>query len=318
VIPDQRAGDLSGSLPSAGAKARARLVQAARVLRKNPTALIGTVIVLAFLLLAIFGPLLAPYSPFDPFPGLKQKPPSWQHPFGTDNLSRDVFSRVIIGARDVISLAGFGTLAAVTLGTLLGLVVGYNGGWLDDVVMRILDSLLALPATLLALLLVGAVGASRESVLIVITVVYIPIVARVVRSVVLDVKTKGFVEAAKLRGEHYFYVLFREIFPSVLPTLAVEASLRFAYAIFLVASLGFLGIGVQPPSPDWGLQVAMARNYWSSAWWMLFFPCAAIATLVVGVNLMADGLKQIFQVPDSPGSPDLPDLPGSPGSKEAR
>ncbi len=262
-------------------------------------ALLGTVIVVVFLAVGIVGPWVAPYSAYDPFPGQKQQPPSREHPFGTDNLSRDVFSRIIIGSRDVIALAGLGTLLAVSLGTMLGMIVGYQGGWLDDLMMRLLDSLLALPATLLALLLVGAVGASRESVLIVIVVVYIPIVARVVRSVVLDVKTKSFVEAAKMRGENYFYILFRELLPSVLPTLAVEGSLRFAYAIFLVASLGFLGIGVQPPSPDWGLQVAAARNYWSTAWWMLFFPCAAIAILVVGVNLMSDGLKQIFQVPDS-------------------
>src|SRR5450432_2478523 len=269
-----------------------------RVLRKNPMALVGTLIVILFLFLAIGGPWIAPYSPFDPFPGQKQQPPSVEHPFGTDNLSRDVLSRVIIGSGDLIELAGLGTVLAVALGASLGLAIGYQGGWIDAVLMRVFDSLLSLPATLLALLLVGSVGATQESVLIVIVVVYIPIVTRVVRSVVLDVKTKSFVEAAKMRGENYFYILFREIMPSVLPTLVVEASLRFAYAIFLVASLGFLGIGVQPPSPDWGLHVATARNYWSTSWWMLFFPGAAIAILVIGVNLMSDGLKQIFQVPD--------------------
>ena len=292
------AGPTPGSFPSLLKKFGARLRRSFAVLRKNPMALLGTLIVFMFLLIAIAGPWIAPYSAFDPFPGQKQQPPSMEHPFGTDNLSRDVFSRVIIGSRDLIALAGLGTLLAVSMGTTLGLAIGYQGGWIDAILMRVFDSLLALPATLLALLLVGSVGASRESVLLVIVVVYIPIVTRVVRSVVLDVKTKSFVEAAKMRGEKYLYILFREIMPSVLPTLVVEASLRFAYAIFLVASLGFLGIGVQPPSPDWGLQVAVARNYWSTAWWMLFFPCAAIATLVVGVNLMSDGLKQLFQVPD--------------------
>jgi len=292
------AGPSLGSVEPSSNRVGAPLRRAVRLLRQNPLALLGTLIVIIFLLTALFGPALAPYSPFDAIPGQKQKPPSPEHPFGTDNLSRDVFSRIIVGSRDVIGLAGLGTLFAVALGASLGLVVTYQGGWLDDIMMRIFDSLLALPATLLALLLVGAVGASREGVLMVLVVVYIPIVARVVRSVVLDVKTKSFVDAARMRGDNIVYILFREILPSVLPTLAVEGSLRFAYAIFLVASLGFLGIGVQPPSPDWGLQVAMARNYWSSAWWMLFFPCAAIATLVVGVNLMSDGLKQIFQAPD--------------------
>jgi peptide/nickel transport system permease protein len=276
-------------------QSRSKVHAALRFLRHNPMAALGTGIVLLFVLMAVFGPLIAPYSAVDPIPDMKQKPPSLAHPFGTDNLNRDVFSRVIIGSRDIIAQSGIGTLLAVFLGTALGLVVGYAGGWVDDVVGRLLDSLLALPATLLALLLVGAVGPTRESVLIVIVVVYIPIVARVVRSVVLDVKSKAFVEAAKMRGEKYSYILGREILPSVLPALAVEASLRFAYAIFLVATLGFLGIGVQPPSPDWGLQVAQARNFWASAWWMLFFPCAAIAVLVIGVNLMADGLKQLLQ-----------------------
>jgi len=272
-----------------------RLRSSWRILRQNPLALFGTVIVVAFIAIAIFGPLVAPYDPFAPVPGERQQPPSLAHPFGTDNLSRDVFSRVIIGSRDIISLAGLGTLVAVALGTTLGMIVAYQGGWLDDAFMRLFDSLLALPAMLLALLLVGSVGPTRESILLVIVIVYIPIVARVVRSVVLDVKTKGFVEAAQTRGENYIYILTRELLPSVLPALVVEASLRFAYAIFLVATLGFLGIGVQPPSPDWGLQVAQAKDYGTSAWWMLFFPCAAIATLVVGVNLMSDGLRQIFQ-----------------------
>ncbi|MHB8628256.1 MAG: ABC transporter permease [Aggregatilineales bacterium] len=282
-------------LPRPSAPAARRLRSSWRILRQNPLALFGTIIVVFFILIAVFGPLMAPYSPVDPIPDQRQQPPSLAHLFGTDNLSRDVFSRVIIGSRDIISVAGFGTFLAVAIGTTLGLIVGYQGGWLDDAFMRLFDSLLALPATLLALLLVGAVGPSRESILIVIVIVYIPIVARVVRSVVLDVKTKGFVEAAQTRGENYLYILTRELLPSVLPALVVEASLRFAYAIFLVATLGFLGIGVQPPSPDWGLQVAQAKDYGSSAWWMLFFPCAAIATLIIGVNLMSDGLRQILQ-----------------------
>lgn len=281
-------------LPQSAASTR-RLRSSWQVLRRNPLALVGAVIVLIFLIMAVAGPLVAPYSPVDPVPDARQQPPSMAHLFGTDNLSRDVFSRVIIGSSDIISVAGIGTALAVAIGTALGLIVGYQGGWLDDVFMRLFDSLLALPATLLALLLIGAVGPSRGSILIVIVIVYIPIVARVVRSVVLDVKTKGFVEAAQTRGENYLYILTRELLPSVLPALVVEASLRFAYAIFLVATLGFLGIGVQPPSPDWGLQVAQAKDYGTSAWWMLFFPCAAIATLIVGVNLLSDGLRQVFQ-----------------------
>ncbi len=268
-----------------------------RVLRASPMALIGTGIVGLFILLTLFGSSLAPYSPFDAIPDMKLQPPSALHPFGTDNLSRDVFSRVLAGGREVIGLAGTSSLLAVVIGAILGLFVGYYGGLLDELLMRLFDSLLALPASLLALLLVGAIGASRAGVFIVVVIVYVPIVARVVRSAVLDTKGKAFIEAARMRRESTTYILLREILPNVMPTLMVEASLRFAYAIFFVASLGFLGIGVQPPSPDWGLQVAQARNYWSTAPWMLFFPSAAIALLVIGVNLMADGLRQVFQAP---------------------
>lgn len=264
-------------------------------LSRNPPALFGTLMVILFLFVAVFAPFIAPYSFTEQINGQKLKPPTADFIFGTDNLGRDIFSRVLWGSRELIALAGSGTLIALLVGTLIGLFVAYRGGLFDEFVFRIMDSLLALPASLLALLILGALGPQRESVIPVLVIVYVPIVARVVRSVVLDVKTKGFIEAAKMRGESSTYILFREIFPSVLPALVVEGSLRFAYAIFLVATLGFLGIGVQPPSPDWGLQVAQAKNYGALAPWMLFYPCAAIALLVVSVNLMADGLKQIFQ-----------------------
>lgn len=268
---------------------------ASRHLTRSPLILFGTIVVTLFLLMAIFAPLVAPYNYATQFKDAIQQPPSLTHIMGTDNLGRDIFSRIVYGSRDVISLAGVGTIIAVIVGTIVGLAVTYRGGLVEELTMRLMDSLLAIPASLLALLLVGAVGISRESVILVLVVVYIPIVARVVRSVVLDVKTKGFVEAAKVRGESTSYILFREILPSVLPALVVEGSLRFAYAIFLVSTLGFLGVGVQPPSPDWGQLVFYARNYGVSAPWMLFYPCAAIALLVVSINLMADGLKQIFQ-----------------------
>ena len=268
-----------------------------RRLYARPASATGTTIFVMFLVVALFGPLIAPYGANQQIIEDARQPPSFDHWFGTDHLGRDVFSRVVLGARDVLSLAGLGTLAAVVLGTLIGLVSGYQGGWLDEVIMRFFDSLLALPALLLALLLLGSLGRSRNSVLVVIVVVYSPIVARVVRSVVLSVKTKEFVEAARVQGESFWYILFREIFPSTLPALAVEASLRFSYAIFLVASLGFLGVGVQPPSPDWGLMVKEGRANVTQTPWALYFPAGAIALVVIGVNMISDGLKQILQVP---------------------
>lgn len=263
----------------------------------RPASAMGTSILSLFLVLALIGPLIVPYGANQQIVQDARQPPSARHWFGTDHLGRDVFSRVVLGARDVLSLAGLGTLAAVVIGTVIGLVSGYQGGWLDEAVMRFFDSLLALPALLLALLLLGSLGRSRSSVLVVIAVVYSPIVARVVRSVAISVKTKGFVESARVQGEPLWYILFREVFPSTLPALAVEASLRFSYAIFLVASLGFLGVGVQPPSPDWGLMVQEGRANVTQTPWALFFPAGAIALLVIGVNLISDSLKRILQVP---------------------
>lgn len=245
--------------------------------------------------MAVFGSLIAPYGMNEQFYDALRQPPSRSHWFGTDHLGRDVFSRVVLGARDILLLAGVGTLLAVVCGTIFGLISGYFGGMFDEGVMRFFDSLLAMPALLLALLLLGTFGPSRNSVLIVIIIVYTPIVARVVRSVVLGVKHKGFVESARLRNESLSYILGREILPSVMPALTVEAALRFSYAIFLVASLGFLGVGVQPPNPDWGLMVNEARPHVSTTPWALYFPAAAIAILVIGVNLMADGLKRALQ-----------------------
>ncbi len=266
-----------------------------RQLFAAPASALGTSIFLLFLLLAIFSPLLAPYELNQQIYADARQAPSATHWFGTDNLGRDVFSRVILGARDILIMSGLGTLLAVLSGASFGLLSGYYGGWFDELLMRFFDSLLALPALLLALLLLGTLGPSTGSVLIVIPLVYTPIVARVVRSVVLSVKTKAFVEAARIQGESLRHILFREILPSVMPALAVEGSLRFSYAIFLVASLGFLGVGVQPPSPNWGLMVNEARQYVGQLPWALYYPAGAIAVVVIGVNLMADGLKRALQ-----------------------
>jgi peptide/nickel transport system permease protein len=273
----------------------ARWLHVLRSLYARPTSAIGTTLVLFFLLMALLGTWIAPYGSTEQIAGAARQAPSLAHLFGTDHLGRDVFSRVVTGARDIFALAGLGTLVAVILGTVTGLMGAYAGGLWEEVLFRFYDSLLALPALLLALLLLGTVGPSRNSVLIVLVIVYTPIVARVVRSVVLDVKTKGYIESARMQGESTGYILFREILPAVLPALAVEAALRFSYAIFLVASLGFLGVGVQPPSPDWGLMVKEARNYLSLTPWALYFPAAAISLLVIGVNLMAGGLNRALQ-----------------------
>lgn len=274
-----------------------------RQMFRSPQSAIGTTVVLVFLALAAVGPFIAPYGVNDQS-NPPAVPPGSSYPFGTDYLGRDVYSRVILGAQSIVLTSGLGTIIAVMLGTLLGLFTGYHGGLIDEVVGRIIDAVLALPALLIALVVLGVVrnvslppGSWRsfvadQSVLLVIALVYTPIVARVVRSSTLDVKTREFVTAAQIRGEPAAYIMFGEILPSVVPALAVEASLRFAYAIFLVASLGFLGVGARPPSPDWGLMVNENRPWYTLAPWALSYPAAAIAILVIGVNFVADGIRR--------------------------
>ncbi len=276
-----------------------RLLVLVRSLYSKPVSGVGTTIFIVFLLLAILGPWIAPYGENEQIFADLRQPPSSAHWMGTDTLGRDVFSRVVLGAREILVVTGLGTLLSVITGTAFGLISGYRGGLFDEILMRLFDSLLALPALLLSLLLLGTLGPSQNSVLAVIVVVYTPIVARVARSVVLGVKTKAFVEAARLQGESLLRILFREILPSVLPALTVEAALRFSYAIFLVASLGFLGVGVQPPSPNWGLMVKEARNFYTQTPWALIYPSLAISIVVVGINLMADGLKRALQTTTS-------------------
>jgi peptide/nickel transport system permease protein len=271
-----------------------RIARGWRRLARYPATLGGFAVVAFFLLLAAFGPLVAPYRYSEQALEERLQPPSGRHLLGTDQFGRDVLSRIIVGSRDVYVVAGSGTLLAVLLGSTLGLIAGYFGRAADELIMRLADVLLAVPPLLLAMLILFSLGPSRLNVILIVGFLYVPMVARVVRSVVLDLKTRQFVEAARLRGEGSLYIMFREILPNVLAPLAVEASMRFSYAIFLVASLGFLGLGVQPPAPDWGLMVGEARNFFSQAQWALLAPAGAIALLVVGVGFLSDGLRRLL------------------------
>jgi peptide/nickel transport system permease protein len=223
-------------------------------------------------------------------------PPSPEHWFGTDQLGRDVFSRVIVGSRDILTVAPLATLLGVLGGAILGLLMGYLGGAVDEVVGRFIDAFLAIPLVIVALLALAGLGASNFTVIVVIGLSFTPLVARTVRSAVLAERELDYVAAAQLRRESTAHIMFVEILPNVVPPILVEATVRLGYAIFTVATLSFIGFGIQPPSPDWGLSIA--SNYGligGGYWWTVLFDALAIASLVVGVNLIADGVAGVFR-----------------------
>jgi peptide/nickel transport system permease protein len=261
----------------------------------NPLALAGAFFFLFFLLMALVGDRVAPY-PFDAQAiADRLKPPSWDHFCGTDQFGRDVFSRIIVGARSVFFLGGSGTIIAAFFGLMLGLASGYFGGIFDELTMRCCDIIMSFPSLLLALVFISLSGPSTLNLVLIVAILYIPIMARVVRGMTLEIKNMAFVEAARIRGESSFYIIFVEIMPNTLPPVFVEMSMRFSYAIFLVASLGFLGLGVQPPSPDWGMQINEARGFLSYGPWVLLCPAAAIAILVISTSLLSDGIRNMLQ-----------------------
>lgn len=263
-----------------------------RRLFRSVSFVVGAVIVLFWVGCAIFGPQLVPYDPFADDLLNSLLPPSSEHWFGTDQLGRDVFSRVIVGARDILTVAPIATLLSTVLGTALGLTMGYFGGMIDEALSRLVDAVLALPTVIVALLALTALGTSTFTVLVVIAFSFAPIIARTVRSAVLGEVGLDYVAAAELRRENTFYILFVEILPNVLPPILVESTVRLGYAIFTVATLSFIGFGIQPPSPDWGLSISV--NYGmigGGFWWTVLFDSAAIASLVIGINLVADGIE---------------------------
>jgi peptide/nickel transport system permease protein len=283
-----------------------RIRDAASVLVASRVAVVGLAIVLFWVFVAIFAPLLTPYTPLEQDWKAPNQGPSAAHPLGTDELGRDLWSRLIYGARVVLVIlpiseqywlpggtALWGVFVALLFGTTLGLVSGYFGGWLDEGVMRLLDAMMAVPVILLFLIIMAALGASAVNVVIAITIVGTPGIARLVRSLTLDIRTREYIRAAETRGENSFYIMFVEILPNARGPIIVDAMLRVGYAIFAMGTLGFLGLGMPPPSPDWGSMVAKGREFilegspWASLW-----PSVAIASLVVGLNLLADGLRE--------------------------
>ncbi len=266
--------------------------QLLRALLSHPASAAGVALVAAHLFLAVAGPLLAPYPATEFHMVDKLRPPSPSYWLGTDQFGRDVLSRVMIGARGILLLSTAATLLGLLLGLAVGLAAGYAGRLIDEVLMRLMDALMSFPSLLLALLLLTMAGPAVHNIILGIGIVFMPRVARVVRSAVLAQRSLEYVDAARLRGESAAYIVLREILPNITGPIVVEGAIRIGYAILLGASLGFLGLGVQPPAPDWGLMVSEARTFLLVAPWIALAPAAAIATLVVGVTLMADGISR--------------------------
>ena len=285
------------------------------ILARSKIALVGLALVGFWVIVALFAddciirpacwvqspsyepaPWLARYSPLEQFRGASLQGPSAEHWLGTDRLGRDLWARLAYGARIILTLAPISVLVALAIGGTLGLLAGYYGGLVDEVVMRLLDALMAFPQILLYLIIIAALGPSALNVVLAITIAGAPGIARLVRSLTLDIKTRDYVAAAQTRGESPWYIMFVEILPNARGPIMIDAMLRIGYAVFAIGTLGFLGLGLPPPSPDWGSIVNAGRRFiqaghpWDALWASL-----AIAMLVVGLNLMADGLNEEAQ-----------------------
>lgn len=276
---------------------RARGRWTARVRRSSagglfgPGFLVGLAVLLFWIVDALAWRTLAPYDPEAVSAARTLQPPSAEHWFGTDDLGRDVFSRVLAGASSVLTVAPAAALLAVTVGVAVGLVAGYVGGAIDELLMRLVDVLLAFPLVVGAVLVLAVVGASRLSLVLVIAVVLAPLAARTVRAAARSESGREYVEAARLRGDSSPYIMVAEILPNLSALVVAEATARLAAAVFAAATLSFLGLGIQQPSPDWGLSVALGRVFLQTAPWVVLFPALALATLVVATTAVADGLR---------------------------
>jgi peptide/nickel transport system permease protein len=265
-----------------------------RLLLRRPTFIAGTAIALFWIVCAVFGGSIAAYSPLSQSLLAANAGPSAAHWFGTDQLGRDVLARVITGSRDILIITPLATVIGTVLGTALGLAMGYLGGALDLLASRVVEAVLALPAVMVAFLFIVALGPSEITLIIVIGFIFTPLVARTVRAAVLAERHLDYLSAARLVGEGPWTVMAVEILPNVLPAVLVEFSVRLGYAVFTVATLSFLGFGIQPPTPDWGSDIA--ANYGVLAagyWWETLFPALAIASLIVAINLITDSMEQV-------------------------
>lgn len=265
-----------------------------RLLMKRPSFIIGSVILTFWVICAVFGSKITPFDPILEFDSSNIRP-SAEHWFGTDVIGRDVLSRVMAGSRDVLIVAPIAALLSIAAGAMLGLVMGYYRGWVDEVLSRIVEALLSIPVILVGLLIVTTLGNSRTILIGTVAVLFTPVVTRTVRAAVLGESQLDYVTSARLRGESGLFVMVREILPNITGALIVELTVRVGYAVFTIATLSFLGLGIPPPSPDWGLTISQSyAQITSGQWWPTLFPALAIASLVIATNLVADSIEAVL------------------------
>ncbi|HEY2551466.1 MAG TPA: ABC transporter permease [Streptosporangiaceae bacterium] len=284
----------AGPAAAAGSARRVRREQTGQLLR-SPTFIVGALILLWWVACAVGGRSFSAYNPVNGSLAQFNAPPSAAHWFGADSLGRDVLSRVLAGARDILIIAPLATLLGTTVGTVLGLITGYYRGAVDSVIGRIVDAGLALPVVITAFLFIVALGPTTLTLIVVIGFVFALLIARTVRTAVLQERDLDYVAAARLRDESGARIMFAEILPNVFGPILVEFTVRLGYAIFTIATLSFLGFGIRPPTPDWGGDIAGSYQYLAAGyWWETLFPALAIASLVVAVNLIADSVEAVL------------------------
>ena len=265
-------------------------------LKKSPLAIIGIAILALWLFAAIFGPSLIPftYTEIDSQqimvnPGVKG------HLLGTDNMGRDIFARIVYGSRSIFTVALLTSMLSTLMGVILGFIAGYFGGKIDTVFLRAMDIMMAIPPLVLSMVVLGILGDSNIiSLTLIVSIAFVPATARVSRGVLLTEKNKEYVSAARIRGESNLYIMFVEILPNTTGPIIVEATARFAYSIMTVASLGFLGVGLQPPTPDWGMMVIENKPIIRQAPWAVLFPALAIASLVIAISIISDFVGKVL------------------------
>ena len=294
-------GGMLAGTQSAGGKRELALTegqrQAIRRFRQSPLSVIGLAIIVALGLVAVFGPFFVPY-PGDAAGAvhisIKLDPPALEHPFGTDQVCRDVLTRVVVGAR-VSLLAGLTVIAlALIVGTLLGAIAGFVGGWVGELIMRVTDIFLTIPDLILAMAFAAALGPGLTNVMIAVSLVWWPGYCRLARANVVALRGAQFAEAAQSLGASRSRVLFGHVLPNAMPTILVKGSMDIGFAVLTTAALGFIGLGIQPPTPDWGAMIAEGRKYLRDAWWFSTFPGVAILLTVLAFNLLGDGLRDVF------------------------